>query len=362
MKKTLIIFLIILLILIILPASASGKNTLLSSTKTVGGGARVTLYLDSAPNGLSGYNIGLHLKDPKSADISKVKFPKWTALNKSEHQNGSIRIEAVDLNKKVEENSKNVTIATIKIANITPPTELDIKVFSIDNDKGKEMHPTVNPIKIQKAGKKTKNLSIVGPTDVTAGETVTYLIKADEEPVEADIKVNGESYTTDANGYIDVTFGKPGNYIVTATKADKTTATTVVNYTSTTLSVNVTKKKVTKNLSISVQTPRANRKVGKKITFKVTADGQGVEATVTVAGTTKTTSADGTITFTFDEAGATIVSANKDKVETPTTVTTYTNASTSVEIQKTPGFTATLAITGILGVALLIYHRKHDKA
>lgn len=209
----------------------------------------------------------------------------------------------------------------------------------------------------------TKQLNIVGPTELTAGESATYLVKADGKVVEdATVEYNGQTLTTDSTGRVEITYTTPGNYLLTATMNSKETNEKVITYTSDSISVSVNKQpkqEVTKNLQLSIQTPTEDRQVGNKITIKVTADGEAVkDATVTVAGNSKTTSSDGTVSFTFEKAGTKIISASKGTVETADKITTYQSTSTSIDIQKTPGFTTALAIAAVLGAAFLIYRRR----
>ncbi|PTD94708.1 hypothetical protein C9439_01170 [archaeon SCG-AAA382B04] len=211
----------------------------------------------------------------------------------------------------------------------------------------------------------TKELNIVGPTELTAGESATYLVKANGDVVEdATVEYNGQTLTTDSTGRVEITYSGAGNYLLTATKDSTTTDEEVITYSSDSISVSVSeepKEEVSKNLQLSIQTATEDRNVDNEITIKVTADGEAVEdATVTVAGESKTTSSDGTASFTFTSAGTKIISASKAQVETADKITTYQSTSTSMEVQKTPGFTTAIALAAVLGAAFLIYRRKEQ--
>jgi hypothetical protein len=73
-----------------------------------GGLVNVTLVLDSAPGGLSGYTIVVM---PSGAEIAGVYFPQWARL--SDWSGGVIK--AADLDDKVRPGAANVTLATIAL-------------------------------------------------------------------------------------------------------------------------------------------------------------------------------------------------------------------------------------------------------
>ncbi|MCC6021279.1 MAG: hypothetical protein LM577_07950, partial [Thermoproteaceae archaeon] len=68
----------------------------------------VTLALDGAPGGVSGYTI---VVVPSRAEIAGVYFPPWAGLSE---WNGVV-IKAVDLNDEVRPGARNVTLAVIAL-------------------------------------------------------------------------------------------------------------------------------------------------------------------------------------------------------------------------------------------------------
>ena len=98
----------------------------------------VTLKLDNAPTGLSGYNITISVKDPNIAEIESVEFPSWATLHdNSSLPSSTLWIKAVDLNDNVKSNAKNVELVTLRIKGKSiGRTKLVITSYSIDDDDG----------------------------------------------------------------------------------------------------------------------------------------------------------------------------------------------------------------------------------
>lgn len=103
----------------------------------------VNLILDSASNGLSGYNITISLSNASVASFGSIDFPEWAAL----HSNGyvlssSVWIKAVDLNHQVDNCSTNVILANVTFQGDNPGyTKVTITIGQMDDDRGTVINP-----------------------------------------------------------------------------------------------------------------------------------------------------------------------------------------------------------------------------
>lgn len=117
---------------------AAGSARLASVGETV----NVTVVLDSAPNGLSGYNISVALTDPSVAEITAVAFPDWAGMKSSSAvPAGQILLRAVDMSIQVPVGATNVTLATLTVTGraagstgitVTPDPDLGVEDRSGD--------------------------------------------------------------------------------------------------------------------------------------------------------------------------------------------------------------------------------------
>lgn len=81
-----------------------------------GGTANVTIVLDSAPNGLSGYRLTVAVADPAVAEITAVAYPDWAGLKTDPSLPASrIDLSAVDLSQQVPVGAGAVTLATLTV-------------------------------------------------------------------------------------------------------------------------------------------------------------------------------------------------------------------------------------------------------
>ena len=81
-----------------------------------GESSKINLTLDNAPNGLSGYAIGIKVEQPGIAEVTAVTYPSWAGLSDSKGIPGpDVRIMAVDLEGKVQTNATQVILATLTL-------------------------------------------------------------------------------------------------------------------------------------------------------------------------------------------------------------------------------------------------------
>jgi PKD repeat protein len=75
------LILLMALAFLIVPASANILTVSNAQVSTIGNTATITVILDEAPNGLSGYNLSVSLSDPGVAEITSMTYPAWSTYN-----------------------------------------------------------------------------------------------------------------------------------------------------------------------------------------------------------------------------------------------------------------------------------------
>jgi hypothetical protein len=82
----------------------------------VGGQIDVPIILDSAPSGLSFYQMTVASADPTVANIVKVTYPSWATLNSTGSlPAGSVGLVAIDLGHSTPAGAANVLLATVTL-------------------------------------------------------------------------------------------------------------------------------------------------------------------------------------------------------------------------------------------------------
>jgi PGF-pre-PGF domain-containing protein len=145
-KKRIIITILIILAITVLSASASIPVIKVEEEKgSVGSTISLNVTLSETPDGLAGYNISVSLENPDAGQIMSVGFPEWASLHSnSSLPSDSVWIMATDLNKKVQNSTLNIILATLSVRIDTNEGMVFLTtVKSMDDDKGNEIifHP-----------------------------------------------------------------------------------------------------------------------------------------------------------------------------------------------------------------------------
>lgn len=134
---------------------------------------RVAITLDSAPNGLSGYDITVSLRNGEVGDIIDIEFPEWAKLSDKSIRGDSARLKVVDLENRIKPGAANVLLAVIIIGNTRPGESLiELTVNRMDDDYGNPIVPTIKPGKI----------TVIGPTHIQTTATTTNMETVPEKP------------------------------------------------------------------------------------------------------------------------------------------------------------------------------------
>lgn len=107
-----------------------------------------TIYLDSVPNGLSGYNLTINVSNGTIAKIDDVLFPSWATTSNCTDLStpqSSCTITAGDLTDLVVAGDTNVQCCRVGIRGYeVGDTTLNITVNQMDDDLGAAISPTVS--------------------------------------------------------------------------------------------------------------------------------------------------------------------------------------------------------------------------
>ena len=101
----------------------------------------ISLMLNSAKDGLSGYKMTIGFTDETVARINSVSFPNWT--NSTNNVIGTlpgqkVTVSAADLNQKIQKGSVNVSLCSIDISGINEgKTGINVEVIEMTDDNGK---------------------------------------------------------------------------------------------------------------------------------------------------------------------------------------------------------------------------------
>jgi hypothetical protein len=142
------------------------------------------------------------------------------------------------------------------------------------------------------------------PVRVTRGDT--------GGPADATVTADGETYSTDGDGRVNVTVETVGDLPLTATAAD----TPAVTFRTAERTLSVSRRPV----SLSLAANRSSVRKGETVRFTLTRTdtGAGVDGTVAVNGTDYRTNANGTVTPTVSDPGRVIVRGDRRDSATET--------------------------------------------
>jgi PKD repeat protein len=113
----------------------------------------IDLYLQSAENGLSGYDLKVYWTDKVHGNITGVQFPFW-AMNKTHTPlpDYIVGIKAVDLSNQIHPGAVNVTLATFSlegnISTFTSTIDFNVTVNELDDDSGNPIYTNNIPANI----------------------------------------------------------------------------------------------------------------------------------------------------------------------------------------------------------------------
>ena len=116
-----------------------------ANTLEVGETTTIAVLLETAPAGLSGFNISVALTNPSVGEIVGVSYPTWAMMPK----NGSLPadsvfVQALDLEQLVGVGATNVTLCTLTVrGDAAGTTNLTITPIKVDDDSAGRYAPNV---------------------------------------------------------------------------------------------------------------------------------------------------------------------------------------------------------------------------
>ena len=138
MKITGLQIILILLTGIIITGAQAVTVSVQPVTLSPGESGTADIILDSAPSGLSGYQMTVQSENGAVGVVTGATFPSWAALSEAvSAEGGSYAIRAIDLNSKVESGATEVVFATLSVKAVgSGNTQITIKNLQIDDDAG----------------------------------------------------------------------------------------------------------------------------------------------------------------------------------------------------------------------------------
>ena len=110
---------------------------------TIGSTTEVSITLNEAKEGLSGYNLTVSLSNATVAEIVSASFPPWAYLNdNSIFPADSVWIKAIDLTDQIKSGATDTKLATLEIrGDNVGTTDIVVTVTQIDDDGGYPINP-----------------------------------------------------------------------------------------------------------------------------------------------------------------------------------------------------------------------------
>jgi len=117
--------------------------TIPSLTLQQGEKGTVEIYMDRAPQGLSGYTLIIEAQG--SATITGGEGPAWASLKNADMVGNALSVSVVDLTDVVKPGATQILLATIAVTGGTSQTALTATVKQMDDDNGNAIVPVVIP-------------------------------------------------------------------------------------------------------------------------------------------------------------------------------------------------------------------------
>jgi len=130
-------------------ATAQADDPVISATDaelSPSGTATVDVVLETAPNGLAGYNIDLTVDDPDVAHIESASYPDRFDLTTDPaigDEGRSVTLEAADMGSTIDAGASDVTLATVEIVgDASGEAELTVDPRQVDTNDGDRLQAT----------------------------------------------------------------------------------------------------------------------------------------------------------------------------------------------------------------------------
>ena len=175
----------------------------------IGNTTSINITADVFPNGLSGYNLKISIANSSIAEIESIEFPSWATLHtNSSLPSSTVWIKAVDLNKKIEENATNVTLATIKLKSKKEgTTSINVSITKIDDDNGYPIDVITKNATLQViVNHPPSKPDLQAPSSGYVGHSISISAKAtdpDEDKIKYGFDWDNDGIVDERTGYYD---------------------------------------------------------------------------------------------------------------------------------------------------------------
>ncbi len=150
MRKAYTVLMFALLIVVAIGVSPGSASTVTIVNKTfsaAGQTADIDLYIDSFPDGLSGYWFNISMGDRAVAEFTDVTLPEWYSGNLESHgiaATNNAFIKLLDVNNEVKPGANNVILCSVRVTATGPgTTAITLTNIQIDDEGGKMITPAV---------------------------------------------------------------------------------------------------------------------------------------------------------------------------------------------------------------------------
>jgi PKD repeat protein len=180
-KKILVLVTLCFMLTLVQAGSASTVTVQDAGVTSIGGTANVEIRLDSAPAGLSGYNITFSLSNPGIAEITQVTFPSWAGVTQtSTFPSDQVWLKALDLMNTA--GSSNILLATLTIrGDAAGTTNVVPTVNQLDDDTGgiilSATDPGVFTVTVPQQNR-APELTAIGNKNVNEGQLLQFTVTA----------------------------------------------------------------------------------------------------------------------------------------------------------------------------------------
>jgi len=164
-------------------ASAATVTTGTFQIPSVGGTVDVPIILDTAPHGVSGYNITITLANGNVAEVSAIGFESWASVHKNGNMPaGSVYFSASDLMRQIQDGATNVKLATVTLRGKAVGTSaITLTLTQLDDQEGGIISAT-SPAGLLTVGTPTATPTPTPTATATATPTPTPTATATPTP------------------------------------------------------------------------------------------------------------------------------------------------------------------------------------
>jgi len=128
----------------------------------------VEIYMDRAPQGLSGYTLIIEAQG--SATITGGEGPAWASLKNADMVGNALSVSVVDLMDEIKPGANQILLATVAVTGGTGQTTFTATVKQMDDDNGNAIVPVVIPGQIT-SGSVAPPLATSTPTPLPTTST-----------------------------------------------------------------------------------------------------------------------------------------------------------------------------------------------